>query len=100
MTTTVKRFTMHNTTHALSTERAFNCGFDLSGNAKLNKSVGIPGNVFTNFTLRNLNSESHTETEKYSVKQVVTVPPLRSVKIEWLITDVFRVREQRLRVVA
>ncbi|XP_040066616.1 uncharacterized protein LOC120840264 [Ixodes scapularis] len=90
MTTTVKRSTMHNTTHSLSTERAFNCGFELSVNAKLNKSVGIPANAFTKFNLTNLNSESHTETEKYSVKQVVTVPPLRSVKIEWLITDVFR----------
>ncbi|CAN7989743.1 unnamed protein product [Ixodes pacificus] len=90
-TTTVKRSTMHNTTHMHSTERAaFNCGFKLSVDAELPASAGITANAFTNFNLRNLNSESHTETEKYSIKQVVTVPPLRSVKIEWLITDVSR----------
>uniref|UniRef100_V5H189 Putative salivary secreted peptide n=1 Tax=Ixodes ricinus TaxID=34613 RepID=V5H189_IXORI len=90
-TTTVKRSTMHNTTHMHSTERAFNCGFELSVNGKLPASVaGITAKAFTNLNLKNLNSESHIETEKYSVKQVVTVPPLRSVKIEWLITDVFR----------
>uniref|UniRef100_A0A4D5S2T5 Putative salivary secreted peptide n=1 Tax=Ixodes scapularis TaxID=6945 RepID=A0A4D5S2T5_IXOSC len=89
-TTRVKRSTLLNTTHMQSTERAFSCGFKLSVDAKLPASAGITANVFTNFNLRNLNSESHTETEKYSVKQVVTVPPMRSVKIEWLITDVSR----------
>ncbi|XP_029850140.3 uncharacterized protein LOC8041917 [Ixodes scapularis] len=90
-TTRVKRSTLHNTTHTHSTKKAFNCGFKLSVEAKLNGSAGsISASVSTNFDLTRLNSESHTETEKYTVKQAVDVPPLRSAKIEWVVTDVVR----------
>ncbi|KAG0432469.1 hypothetical protein HPB47_020805 [Ixodes persulcatus] len=85
-TTTVERKTEHKKTATWHVED----GFSYSGSVTASASLFIV-NIETKHQISlNLNKgyrEEVSDTETFSVNQVVTVPPMKSVKIDWIITD-------------
>uniref|UniRef100_A0A131Y6I8 Putative salivary secreted peptide n=1 Tax=Ixodes ricinus TaxID=34613 RepID=A0A131Y6I8_IXORI len=84
--TTVERKTEHKKTATWHVER----GFSYSGSVTASASsfiVNIETKHQISLDLKGGYREEVSDTETFSVNQVVTVPPMKSVKIEWIITD-------------
>uniref|UniRef100_A0A131Y7F6 Putative salivary secreted peptide n=1 Tax=Ixodes ricinus TaxID=34613 RepID=A0A131Y7F6_IXORI len=85
-TTTVERKTEHKKTATWHVEG----GFSYSGSVTASASifiVDIETKHQISLDLKGGYREEVSDTETFSVNQVVTVPPMKSVKIEWIITD-------------
>lgn len=83
---TITRKKTHSRTHVWRTERAFDAGVSLKVQTKF-FFADINSEIRAGVTLSRQSSESVTETEEFSVMQEITVPPLSSVKVEWIVTD-------------
>ncbi|CAN7948718.1 unnamed protein product, partial [Ixodes pacificus] len=77
-------------THQYSwqTQNSFSVGTSLSIKVGLPGVADVTSTFSTNVSLTNTAGQVHTESEKYTIEQDVTVPPLKSAKIEWIVTDV------------
>uniref|UniRef100_V5H2X2 Putative salivary secreted peptide n=2 Tax=Ixodes ricinus TaxID=34613 RepID=V5H2X2_IXORI len=85
-TTTIERKTEHKKTATWHVER----GFSYSGSVTASASiffVSIETKHQISLDLKGGYREEVSDTETFSVNQVVTVPPMKSVKIDWIITD-------------
>lgn len=87
---TITRKKTHSRTHVWRTESAFDAGVSLKVQTKF-FFADINSEIRAGVTLSRQSSESVTETEEFSVMQEITVPPLSSVKVEWIVTDYVQV---------
>lgn len=89
---TVKRTTERKKTALWKTRAGFSSSFSLSASAQLPLIGGFEARGQVGLDLKLGLGEEISETETFSVDEVVTVPPMKSVKIDWIITDVVQVR--------
>uniref|UniRef100_A0A4D5RPQ4 Putative salivary secreted peptide n=1 Tax=Ixodes scapularis TaxID=6945 RepID=A0A4D5RPQ4_IXOSC len=85
-TTTIERKTEHKKTATWHVEG----GFSYSGSVTASASffiVNIETKHQISLDLKGGYREEVSDTETFSVNHVVTVPPMKSVKIDWIITD-------------
>ncbi|KAM7299706.1 uncharacterized protein ISCGN_020272 [Ixodes scapularis] len=85
-TTTIERKTEHKKTATWHVET----GFSYSGSVTASASffiVNIETKHQISLDLKGGYREEVSDTETFSVNHVVTVPPMKSVKIDWIITD-------------
>ncbi|KAG0425561.1 hypothetical protein HPB47_027289, partial [Ixodes persulcatus] len=85
-TYTVARTTEHTKTATWHVEGGFSYSGSLSVSAGL-FAVNIETTHTITLDLKGGYSKQVSDKETYSVNHVVTVPPMKSVKIQWIITD-------------
>ncbi|CAN7996217.1 unnamed protein product [Ixodes pacificus] len=85
-TTTVERKTEHKKTATWHVERGFSYSGSVAASASL-FIVNIETKHQISLDLKGGYREEVSDTETFSVNQVLTVPPMKSVKIDWIITD-------------
>lgn len=86
----VRRTTDLQTKHFWRTKEGFRSGFRLQAGLQIPYvSFGGGYERMTNLTTENVTEIS--ESDSYSVERVIDVPPKRSVEVEWVVTDVFKV---------
>ncbi|KAM7293456.1 uncharacterized protein ISCGN_026586 [Ixodes scapularis] len=88
-TTTVERKTEHKKTATWHVEDGFSYAGSVTASANL-FIVNIETKHQISLDLKKGSREEVSDTETFSVNQVVTVPPMKSVKIDWIITDAVR----------
>uniref|UniRef100_A0A4D5S324 Putative cytotoxin n=1 Tax=Ixodes scapularis TaxID=6945 RepID=A0A4D5S324_IXOSC len=85
---TVKRAKTLTHQYSWQTQDTFTVGTSVSIEAGLPGVADFTGSFSTTVSLSNTAGQVHTDAEKYAVDLGVTVPPMKSAKIEWVITDV------------
>ncbi|KAM7304516.1 aerolysin-like protein [Ixodes scapularis] len=85
---TVKREKTLTHQYSWQTQDTFTVGTSVSIEAGLPGVADFTGSFSTTVSLSNTAGQVHTDAEKYAVDLGVTVPPMKSAKIEWVITDV------------
>ncbi|KAM7299708.1 uncharacterized protein ISCGN_020274 [Ixodes scapularis] len=86
-TTTIERKTEHKKTASWHVEAGFSYSGSVKASASIWKIVNIETEHKISLDLKGGYREEVSDTETFSVNQVVTVPPMKSVKIDWIITD-------------
>ncbi|CAN8026632.1 unnamed protein product, partial [Ixodes persulcatus] len=84
---TVSKTVVHLKTATWTTETAFRSSFSLKASATLKEVVALESKLEIGLDYRSGRGEVHTESETFTLQQQVTVPPNKTVKIEWIITD-------------
>uniref|UniRef100_A0A131Y730 Putative salivary secreted peptide n=1 Tax=Ixodes ricinus TaxID=34613 RepID=A0A131Y730_IXORI len=84
---TVNRKTKHKKTVTWHVESGFSYSGSLTASVNFFKFVDIETKHQISLDLKGGYRQEESDTETFSVNQVVTVPPMKSVKIEWVITD-------------
>uniref|UniRef100_V5I1M5 Putative salivary secreted peptide n=1 Tax=Ixodes ricinus TaxID=34613 RepID=V5I1M5_IXORI len=84
----VKRSTEREKSATWQTQTAFRSSFDLNATAKIPVVTNFQTQVESALDLKAARGGHHSETEAFTVREVINVPPMKSVKIEWIITDV------------
>ncbi|XP_042142263.1 uncharacterized protein LOC121833204 [Ixodes scapularis] len=85
-TTTVERKTEHKKTATWHVENGFGYSGSVTASAH-SFIVNIETKHQISLDLKKGSREEVSDTETFSVNQVVKVPPMKSVKIDWIITD-------------
>uniref|UniRef100_A0A4D5RPZ6 Putative salivary secreted peptide n=1 Tax=Ixodes scapularis TaxID=6945 RepID=A0A4D5RPZ6_IXOSC len=85
--TTIERKTEHKKTASWHVEAGFSYSGSVKASASIWKIVNIETEHKISLDLKGGYREEVSDTETFSVNQVVTVPPMKSVKIDWIITD-------------
>uniref|UniRef100_A0A4D5RPB2 Putative salivary secreted peptide n=1 Tax=Ixodes scapularis TaxID=6945 RepID=A0A4D5RPB2_IXOSC len=86
-TTTIERKTDHKKTATWHVETGFSYSGSMKASANIWNIVNIETEHKIGLDLKGGYREEVSDTETFSVNQVVTVPPMKSVKIDWIITD-------------
>lgn len=86
----ITRKKTHTRTHSWHTETSFKSGFDLNVATKY-FFVDTDREISTNMPLDHWADRSVNETEEFSINQEITVPPMSSLKVEWILTDTVQV---------
>ncbi|CAN7938880.1 unnamed protein product, partial [Ixodes hexagonus] len=84
---TIKREIRREKTATWHTERGFHSSFSVSVEAGVPGVAKLGSQYQTSLELKTGRVKQHSEAEMFSVNQVVKVPPMKTVKIEWIITD-------------
>uniref|UniRef100_A0A4D5S475 Putative salivary secreted cytotoxin n=1 Tax=Ixodes scapularis TaxID=6945 RepID=A0A4D5S475_IXOSC len=84
----VKRRTQRVKSATWQTQTAFSSSFNLKAAAKISAVTNFQTQVQAALDLKTARGGPHSETEEFTVHEVVNVPPMKSVKIEWIIPDV------------
>ncbi|KAG0429297.1 hypothetical protein HPB47_023771 [Ixodes persulcatus] len=85
---TVKREKTLTHQYSWQTQDTFSVGTSVSIEAGLPGVADVTSSFSATVSLTNTAGQVHTDAEKYAVDLGVTVPPMKSAKIEWVITDV------------
>ncbi|KAM7303257.1 uncharacterized protein ISCGN_013230 [Ixodes scapularis] len=85
---TVQRYMQHETKYTWTTQKGFGFKTELSVTVPLPGSVSITGTISVAVSFTKTDSKVKTETEEQFVKHVITVPPRKSVKVEWVVNDI------------
>lgn len=87
----ITRKKTHTRTHSWHTQKAISkYAFDLNVETKY-FFVDTEREISMNMPLDYLAERSVKETEEFSVNKEITVPPMSSVKVEWILTDIVKV---------
>lgn len=84
---TIKRTTRHVKHAQWFSTKSLNIDVDVRSSLSLMGTFSLTAGVHATYDLRS--GESHMEREEveYTIEHKITVPPLSSVKVEWVITD-------------
>ncbi|CAN8019559.1 unnamed protein product, partial [Ixodes persulcatus] len=85
---TVKREKTLTHQYSWQTQDTLSVGTSVSIEAGLPGVADVTSSFSATVSLTNTAGQVHTDAEKYAVDLGVTVPPMKSAKIEWVITDV------------
>ncbi|CAN7990516.1 unnamed protein product [Ixodes pacificus] len=85
---TVKREKTLTHQYSWQTQDTFTVGTSVSIEAGLPGVADFTSTFSASVSLTNTAGQVHTDAEKYAVDLGVTVPPMKSAKIEWVVTDV------------
>ncbi|CAN7989746.1 unnamed protein product [Ixodes pacificus] len=85
---TVQRYMQHETKYTWTTQKGIGFKTELSATVPLPGSVSITGTISVAVSFTKTDSKVKTESEEHFVKHVITVPPRKSVKVEWVINDI------------
>ncbi|CAN7951665.1 unnamed protein product, partial [Ixodes pacificus] len=88
---TAERKTEHKKTATWHVEAGFSYSGSVKASASIWKIVSIETKHQISLDLKGGYREEVSCTETFSINQVVTVPPMKSVKIDWIITDAMQV---------
>ncbi|CAN8002410.1 unnamed protein product, partial [Ixodes hexagonus] len=84
---TIKREIRREKTATWHTEWGFHSSFSVSVEAGIPDVAKFGSQFETSLDLKTGRTKQHSEAEIFSVNQVVNVPPMKTVKVEWIITD-------------
>ncbi|KAM7304513.1 uncharacterized protein ISCGN_014413 [Ixodes scapularis] len=85
---TVKRTKKLTHQYSWQTQDSFSVGTSLSIKVGLPGVADVTSTFSTSVSLTKTAGQVHTESEEYTIEQDVIVPPMKSAKIEWVVTDV------------
>uniref|UniRef100_A0A4D5RSQ2 Putative cytotoxin n=1 Tax=Ixodes scapularis TaxID=6945 RepID=A0A4D5RSQ2_IXOSC len=84
----VKRTKTRTHQYSWQTQNTMSVGHSLSIEVGLPKVVSITGSFSKTVSLSKTTGQVETVSEEYTAEVKVTIPPMKSAKIEWVITDV------------
>uniref|UniRef100_A0A4D5RLJ5 Putative cytotoxin n=1 Tax=Ixodes scapularis TaxID=6945 RepID=A0A4D5RLJ5_IXOSC len=84
----VKRTKTRTHQYSWQTQNTMSVGHSLSIEGGLPKVVSITGSFSKTVSLSKTTGQVKTVSEEYTAEAKVTIPPMKSAKIEWVITDV------------
>uniref|UniRef100_A0A0K8RED0 Putative cytotoxin-like protein n=1 Tax=Ixodes ricinus TaxID=34613 RepID=A0A0K8RED0_IXORI len=84
---TVSRTVVHKKTASWTTETAFRSSFSVKASASIKEIVTLESQLEIGLDYRSGRGEVHTESETFTLQQEVTVPPNKTVRIQWIVTD-------------
>uniref|UniRef100_A0A090XE35 Putative tick cytotoxin family protein n=1 Tax=Ixodes ricinus TaxID=34613 RepID=A0A090XE35_IXORI len=81
---TVSRTVVHKKTASWTTETAFRSSFSVKASASIKEIVTLESQLEIGLDYRSGRGEVHTESETFTLQQEVTVPPNKTVRIQWI----------------
>lgn len=87
---TITKTNTHARTNTWSTEKAIRTGHTLTAAVKT-PFLEFGAETTRSVSLSHQSSQSSTETEQFSIQEEITIPPLSSVEVEWVVTDTVQV---------
>ncbi|XP_040070073.1 uncharacterized protein LOC115328585 [Ixodes scapularis] len=84
---TVSRTVVHTKTSSWTTETAFHSSFSVKASTSIKEIATLESQLEIGLDYRSGSGEMHTKSETFTLQQEVTVPPAKTVKIEWIVRD-------------